>query len=354
MSPMRLWWSAFLLLITFAGSIRAGDAPAGGNAGSSIAPAQSAPAEPAPAAAEPVESGKPREDQQTPSASGKSSPAEPDQKPMSEAEPRARPAGGEPGRTELAERRLQALVTRGAALLTQLGQEGADEIDLKRDLQAVIFDFEDFLRAFPKDAMGHAAFGRLLGKVGMRRESVSLLLKANQLDSDIPFVKNQLGNYLAEEGKPLEAVNYFLAAIRLAPREALYHYQLGTLLHEARDDFLKSGDWERPALDQATHDAFRRAAELAPDNFAFAYRYAESFYDLDPAHWDEALKVWGELEDRCAPGLEKETIRLHAANLLIKQGRIDHARLLLSTVVDEKLAAQKQKLLDQLPAIPEK
>ena len=268
---------------------------------------------------------------------------------------RTEPAAGPA--TESAQRaavRLQALVTRGDALLTQLAQEGADEANCKRELQGIIFDFEDFLRACPKDAMGHTAFGRLLGKVGMRRESVAMLLKANQLDPDIPFVKNQLGNYLAEEGKALEAVNYFLAAIRLAPREALYHYQLGTLLHEARDDFLKSGDWKRAALDQAMHDAFRRAADLAPDNFAFAYRYAESFYDIDPPHWDEALKVWGELEDRCAPGLEKETVRLHAANILLKQGRIDHARLLLNAVSDEKLAAQKQKLLDQLPAAPEK
>jgi outer membrane PBP1 activator LpoA protein len=60
------------------------------------------------------------------------------------------------------------------------------------------------------------------------------------------------------------------------------------------------------------------------------------------------------MEDQAAPGLEKETLRLHAANILIKQKKFDHARVLLGTVADERLKAQKQKLLDQLPANVEK
>ena len=54
------------------------------------------------------------------------------------------------------------------------------------------------------------------------------------------------------------------------------------------------------------------------------------------------------------PGVEKETIRLHAANILLKQKKFEYARLLLATVVSENLMSQKQKLLDQLPASTEK
>lgn len=250
--------------------------------------------------------------------------------------------------------RLKELVARQDALLAALGKENADEDNIKRNIQTLIFDYDTFLRVYPAFAPGYVTYGLLLGKVGMRRESSAILLKANQLDSEIPIVKNQLGNYLAEEGEPLEAVNYFLSAIRLAPEEPLYHYQLGTLLTEARDDFLKSGQWTRAQLDHATHDAFKRAADLPPANFAFAYRYAESFYDLAEPDWDEALRVWGALEERAAPGVEKETIRLHAANILIKQQKFDHARLLLAKVTAEPLQGQKQKLLDQLAANPEK
>jgi tetratricopeptide (TPR) repeat protein len=250
--------------------------------------------------------------------------------------------------------RLKELVARQDSLLAAGAKPDADMDNVKRDLQTLLFDYDDYLRTYPTFAPGYVTYGLLLGKVGMRRESAAILLKANELDPDLPIVKNQLGNYLAEEGEPLEAVSYFLAAIRLAPNEPLYHYQLGRLLAGARDDFLKSGQWSRAQLDEAMHHAFQRAAELAPDNIEYSYGYAESFYELANPNWDDALKVWGALEDRVDPGLEKETIRLQAANILIKQRKFDHARMLLATITDPALTERKQKLLDQLAANPEK
>jgi tetratricopeptide (TPR) repeat protein len=268
-----------------------------------------------------------------------------------------RPPEDEAVRADVAARatpKLKELVARQEALLAELGKDDVDQDNVQRGIQSLIFDYDAFLRMFPRFAPGYVPYGILLGKVGMRRESTSILLKANQLDPEIPIVKNQLGNYLAEEGEPIEAANYFISATRLAPDEPLYHYQLGKLLTDARDDFLKSGQWSRVQIDRTMQEAFRRAAELAPKNIAFAYRYAQSFYDIADPNWDEALKVWGALEDQCAAGLEKETIRLQAANILIRQKKFDHARLLLAMITTESLHAQKQKLLDQLPANAEK
>ncbi len=250
----------------------------------------------------------------------------------------------------LAERTLRQIVERQRTLLADAAKQGnkIDEEGLRSQLQAISHDYERLLQDNPKFAVGYAAYGYLLGKVGMRKESVAMLLKANQFDSDIPLVKNQIGNYLAEEGKPLEAAPYYLAAIKLEPNEPLYHYQLGTLLTVARDDFLKSGEWTRAALDQAMHHAFQRASELAPDRFEFAYRYAESFYDLETSDWDGALKAWADLEEKAPTAVERQTMRLHAANILIKVGKPEHAQALLETVDEPSLQAQKQKLVAQL------
>jgi tetratricopeptide (TPR) repeat protein len=250
--------------------------------------------------------------------------------------------------------RLKELVARQDSLLAALNREGSDLDNVKRDIQTLLFDYDDFLQKYPTFSPGYVTYGLLLGKVGMRRESSMILLKANQLDPNLPIVKNQLGNYLAEEGEPVEAVNYFIAAARLAPDEPLYHFQLGRLIAAARDDFIKSGQWTGGQLDDTMLAAFKRAAELAPENIMYAYSYAESFYDLAEPKWDEALKLWGALEDRVSPGLEKETIRLQAANVLIKQKRFDHARLLLNTVTAIQLVKQKQKLLDELAANADK
>jgi tetratricopeptide (TPR) repeat protein len=226
--------------------------------------------------------------------------------------------------------------------------DDVDEGSLRTQVQGIAHDYELLLRNNPSYAAGYAAYGYLLGKIDMRKEAAAMLLKANQLDPDIALVKNQLGNVLAEEGKPLQAAPYFIAAIKLEPNEPLYHYQLGTVLAEARDEFIKTGEWTRASLDAAMHHAFQRAAELAPDRFEFAYRFAESFYDLEKPDWDAALKAWSALEDKAQTPIERQTMRLHAANICIKSGRLDHARALLETVDDPKLKVQKDRLLPQL------
>jgi tetratricopeptide (TPR) repeat protein len=249
------------------------------------------------------------------------------------------------------ERALRQIVERQKVLLADAAQaaDKFDEESLRSQLQGLCHEYELVLQENPNFAEAYASYGLLLRKIDMRRESMAMLLKANQLDPDIPLVKNQLGNFLAEDGKPLEAVNYFLSAIKLEPKEPLYHYELGSLLYEARDDFLQKGVYTRETLDAAMHEAFRHAAELAPDRIEFTYRYAESFADLASPDWEGALAYWSQLEAKTEVPLEQQTIRLQRANIRIKQGRLDDARSLLASVTELKLQAQKQKLVAQLP-----
>jgi tetratricopeptide (TPR) repeat protein len=250
----------------------------------------------------------------------------------------------------MSDRTLRRLAEQQRTLFADAAKQG-DKLEteaFRSQLQEISHGYERLLQDNPKFAAAYAAYGYLLCKVDMRKQAAALLLKANQLDSDIPLVKNQLGNLLAEDGKPLDALPYFLAAVRLEPNEPLYHYQLGTLLHEAQDDFIKSGEWTRPALDHAMHAAFQRAAELAPDRFEFSYRYAESFYDLATPDWDGALKAWAALEEKAGTPIERQTLRLHTANVLLKQGHPDQAKILLETVTEPGLAGQKEKLVAQL------
>ncbi|HVU32879.1 MAG TPA: tetratricopeptide repeat protein [Opitutaceae bacterium] len=261
----------------------------------------------------------------------------------------AAPAHAAPSET-MAERNLRRIVERQKQLFADAEKQG-DKLDMdafQTQAQSIAHDYDRLLADNQNFAAAYAAYGYFLGKVGMKKESLAILLKANQLDPDIPLVKNQIGNALAESGHPIEAAEYFLAAIKLDPNEPLYHYQFGTVLSEARDTFLKSGEWTRPALDKAMHDAFKRASELAPDRFEYAYRYAMSFYELETPDWDGALKAWSALEEKAQSPLERQTMRLQAANVFIKMGKLDHARTLLASVDDPKLDGQKQRLLVQL------
>ena len=249
---------------------------------------------------------------------------------------------------------LKTLVERQRTLLAKASAKTsqAEVEDMRAQFQDLLFAYDDYLKKYPDVAAGYASYALLLNQpvIDQRKLAAAMLLKANQLDPNLPLVKNQLGNYLAEEGKPLDALNYYLAAVKLAPDEPLYHYQIGTLLTEAREDFLKSGAWTRATLDQSMQDAFEKASALAPGNVAYAYRFGESFYDLERPEWSAALAFWRALEDKVAGPVEKETIRLHQANVLIHQQKFAEARAVLATVKEDKLQAQKQKLVAQLPA----
>lgn len=255
-------------------------------------------------------------------------------------------------------RELKTLVDRQHALLARASAAAnqTEVEDLRRPLQQLVFDYERFLRTHPDLVAGYVSYAMLLGNplLDERRRAVGLLLKANELDADLPLVKNQLGNFLAEEGRPLDALNYFLAAVQLEPKEPLYHYQIGTLLHEARNDFLESGSWTREALDDAMFKAFEEAATLAPDNIGYAYRFGEAYYDVDRPDWEAAIAHWQALEQRMASPVEQQTTRLHQANIRLKQERPADARALLATVTEPVLEAQKQKLIAQLEVPTEK
>lgn len=257
-------------------------------------------------------------------------------------------SGGDPAE------RLQALVSRQRELLASAERKASqNELeDLRQPLQDLCYAYEDYLRAFPDQAAGYASYAMLLDHpvIDERRRSTALFLRANQLNPEMALVKNQLGNHLAEDGKPLEAVNYYLAAIRLEPKEPLYHYQLGTLLAEARDDFLKSGEWAADKLDPALLSAFREAMNLAPDNWRYAYRYGLAFYDVDQPNWAEALTFWQGFEARVKPGIEQQTCRIHQARVLLAQGDRARARALLDTVTESVLDRQKSKLLAEISA----
>ena len=253
----------------------------------------------------------------------------------------------------LSEQKLKDLVTREHELFDNAEKNrdspNFDRDNFKSQLQQVADGYEGLLRENPNFTAAHVAYGQMLWKIDMRNAALVQLLKANEEDKDIPLVKNLLGDCLAEEGRPIDALPYFMAAIKLAPKEPLYHYNLGRLLSAARDDFLKTGAWTRATLDHAMLEAFRRATELAPDRLDYAAGYAAAFYDLATPDWDTALAAWRALEPKVKPGLDLQLVRLQEATVLLKQKKPEDARAVLDTISDPKLAEQKQKLVAQLP-----
>ena len=247
-----------------------------------------------------------------------------------------------------AQRELRTMVELQRALLARAvaADSTAARDDVRPRLQYLVFRYEEFLRKNPREVAGYVSYAMLLGSevLGERRRAAALLLRANEIDRNQPIIKNQLGNYLAEDGKPLEALNYYLAAVRLAPEEALYHYQTGLLLTLAEEEFVASGEWKRETVTKAAREALGRAQELAPDNFEYGYRHAQSFCTAEPKDWEDALTAWRNLETRAGTVLGRQTARLHQANVLLETGNRTAARILLDGVNLPELQEQRAEL----------
>src|SRR5882672_4664992 len=187
-------------------------------------------------------------------------------------------AAGPAAAETLAERNLKEIVGRQKAIFARAEAEKdhPDEAWLRGEIQNVINSYDVLIQKSPDFAAAYVAYGMLLGQVGMTREAATMLLKANKLDPAIPLVKNEMARLLAEDGKVADALPWLTAAIELEPKEPLYHYHLGKLLTDGWNDPVATGQFTRAKLDKTMLEAFQRAAELAPDIYAYAYRAAEA------------------------------------------------------------------------------
>jgi tetratricopeptide (TPR) repeat protein len=257
----------------------------------------------------------------------------------------------------MTQRELKQLLERQRAVLGSDLNPSGDRIKdsaVQTQLVQIVREYEGLLERDPGFVPTYVAYGQFLNLGGESKRANEVFRKADKLDPTLGVVKNQLGNYQAEEGDFEEAFALYDAAIRLEPKEALYHYQIARLLYEYRDEFVKSGRWTRDAVLARSADEFGLAARLAPDNFAFAYRYAESYYDRTSPDWPAALAAWQALEPRTKPGVELQTLQLHEANVLLRLGRNAEARKLIDGVTDPALQANRQTLVARLPATGEK
>ncbi|MBA4136854.1 MAG: hypothetical protein C0518_06010 [Opitutus sp.] len=256
------------------------------------------------------------------------------------------------GAETLAEKSLREIVERQKQLFARAEAEGEqlDDARFAADAKNIAASYDIFIQKNPDFAAAYAAYGVFLGKIDMNKEAVAMLLKANKLDPNLALVKNQLAKHLAEDGKPLDALPYLISAIDLEPKEPLYHLHFAKLLLEGREEFIRSGEWNRVALEKAMLDAFQRAADLAAGDFSYAYQHAKAYYELDPPRWQDALGVWQTLEQRAGTAATRQLVKLHQANVLVQLGRVVDARAVLDQVTDLQLTAEKQQVLDSITA----
>ncbi len=225
-----------------------------------------------------------------------------------------------------------------------------DVHSIETELQSIVDGYEALISAAPNYAAAFISYGMMLHRIGERIPSNAMLIRADQIDPYHAIVKNQLGNYQAEEGNYPEAMAFYQMAVDLRPDEPLYHYQLGNLLFSYKKFFIDDKLFLPDGIDLEIQNRFRKAAMLAPAHLPYRLRYAQSFFDIAMPNWEAALEEWQQLVDFVESPEEKQMMQLYMAKTRFEMGHHTAARKIINGIDDPSLEHSKDILLKQINA----
>lgn len=252
--------------------------------------------------------------------------------------------------SDLASKRLLDIADRETQIYKKIAEdpEFYSDDDLDRRINELVQSYRTYLLDQPDDVSAYILYGKLLRRLQEYEQAFLAFLKADELDPEIAVVKQQIGNHLAEEGKGKAALTFYLSAVELEPETAIYHFALGQLIYDFRNEFIDDAIFTRDALEREMLKAFRKAASLAPENFDYQMRLGEAYYDLSSPDWKAALLHWKQVRKQAATTLQVEILDLHQARVLGKLGRTEDAQTLADQILNPALQKSKQQVLDEI------
>lgn len=259
-----------------------------------------------------------------------------------------KPAATPPGQPmSLLERDMMAIVDDQQRLFAEgrTGTVGEDEF--VRRAASIASQYDRLVAGHPDNVTLLVLYGKFLRTIGSNKDAQIMFTRANSLDGSIAVVKQQIGNYLAEQGQYAQALALYMTAIELEPETAAYHFGVGQLLYAYREAFVEDGAFTREGIDNEMLKAFAEAARLEPGNRDFRFRLGEAYYDVQAPDWQAALAIWQGMGDLDLTDTERDAVRLHTARVLIEMGRKGEAAEYLAQPVAPALEATRQKLMGE-------
>lgn len=230
---------------------------------------------------------------------------------------------------------------RAIALITQAPAPNA------ADLAKIRASYEAVIAHFPAEAEPHVVFGEYLLSLGENEAAFHEWQSALQLDSKRDDILAAQADLLLQTGQIVTAADNLEKAVALAPTNAAYSFGLAHIYTLFRRDLVASRHATENELITRGTEYFRRAAELAPDNLAYAQAYAETFYTQPSPDWKLARTTWESLLAR-SPAESTDFIRGHLIRVNIRLGDKPEARKQLAALTNPAFADMRASLQRQI------
>lgn len=214
-------------------------------------------------------------------------------------------------------------------------------------IDAVKSAYKKFLTDNPDHVPAMIAFGSFLCDLGEETHGIDWWLKARELDPNNAAVHNNLANHYSHSGQPKRAIEEYEAAMRLQPSEPVYHFNYANVLYLFRKDAMALKSLSEDAVMEIVLDSLKKARDLEPTNFEYAYAYAETFYRVKRPPWERALEAWEHCLQLDITPVQRDQIYTHVARIYLRLGNTAAARGYLAKVK----SAQHKEVRDRLSKI---
>jgi chromosome segregation ATPase len=256
------------------------------------------------------------------------------------------------------------------------------EEEYQKAITEIIQRYEEYIKAYKEDVLGHILYGKLLNDVGRYDHAYDIFLMADKINNKIAVVKESLGLHLARKAKYQESIAYFFEAIELKPRnprinfglaETLgnkgdvkqaqfyfkqairlkpdngdYYFSYGEFVATNKDELIRQEVFDVRSWEQEVLSSFYEARSLSNEKFYYGKRYARALMEVESLDWSTIYTEWKNLEERAVKEFDKQEAQYYQALSLYRLNDFSKAKNILDEVRSPSLWEMKKELMDDI------
>jgi tetratricopeptide (TPR) repeat protein len=201
---------------------------------------------------------------------------------------------------------------------------------LRSRMRRMEAEYRQFLSDHPKHARAMVAYGSFLCDLQREDEALGWWKKAIAADPNCAEAYNEIAEGYGSSGRAAEALRLHQKAYELDPTDPVYRFNWASTCILYRNDAHEAYGWDTDEIFRRSLEQFRKARDLAPQDFEFSSAYAASFYMMKKPDWQEMYEAWKYCLDQPLQTNDLQRVYSHLARACMHLNRFKEAKTWLT------------------------